>query len=62
MGGELFQRGRPVAFYSKKLTPAESRYHVTDRELMGAIPWLYEVEALTLHGNSVQQCTLTMSH
>ena len=23
-----------MAFYSKKLTPAESRYHVTDRELM----------------------------
>ena len=24
-----------MAFYSKKLTPAESRYHVTNRELMG---------------------------
>ena len=35
VGGELAQGGRPVAFFSKKLTPAESRYHVTDRELMG---------------------------
>ena len=24
-----------MAFYSKKLTPAESHYHVTDRGLMG---------------------------
>ena len=35
VGGELVQGGRPVAFYSKKLAPTESRYHVTDRELMG---------------------------
>ena len=35
VGGDLSQCGHPVAFYSKKLTPAESRYHVTDRELMG---------------------------
>ena len=34
VGGELSQGGQPVAFYSKKLTPAESRYHVTNRELM----------------------------
>ena len=35
MGGELAQYGFPVALYSKKLTPAERRYHVTDHELMG---------------------------
>ena len=35
VGGELAQGGCPVAFFSKNLTPAESRYHVTDRELMG---------------------------
>ena len=29
---ELSQNGQPVAFYSKKLTPTEARYHVTDRE------------------------------
>ena len=34
VGAELSQNGRPVAFYSKKLSPAEARYHVTDRELM----------------------------
>ena len=39
-----------MAFYSKKLTPAESCYHVTDRELMGVylgcMKWRHY-----LHGN-----------
>ena len=50
-GKELSQRGHPVAFYSKKLTPGESRYHVTDRELMGVylgcMKWRHY-----LHGNA----------
>ena len=33
-GAELAQGGRPVAFHSKKLSPAESRYHATDREML----------------------------
>ena len=35
VGGELAQNGRPVAFYSKKVTPAENRCNVTNLELMG---------------------------
>ena len=50
VGGEMSQRGCPVAFYSKKLPPAESRYHVTDQELMGVylrcMKWRHY-----LHGN-----------
>ena len=34
VGAELSQNGQPVASYSKKLTPTEVRYHVTDRELL----------------------------
>lgn len=34
VGAELSQRGKPVAFFSKKLLPAERRYHVTDREML----------------------------
>ena len=30
VGAELLQNGQPVAFYNKKLTPTEARYHVTD--------------------------------
>ena len=33
-GAELSQGGHPVAFHSKKLSPAETRYHVGDRELL----------------------------
>ena len=32
---KLAQRGRAVAYFSKKLIPAKSRYHVTDREMLG---------------------------
>ena len=50
MGGELSQHGCLVAFYSKKLIPTESHYHVTNRELMGVylgcMKW-----RLYLHGN-----------
>ena len=34
LGAELSQEQRPVAFFSKKLTPTEARYHVMDREFM----------------------------
>ena len=50
VGGELSQGGRPVVFYCKKLTPAESRYHVTDRELMAAF-LAYMQWRHYLHGN-----------
>ena len=34
LGADLAQEQRPVAFFSKKLTPTEARYHVMDREFM----------------------------
>ena len=34
VGAELSQNRQPVAFYSKKLTPTEARYHVTDRKFL----------------------------
>ena len=34
VGAELSQNEQPKAFYSKKLTPTEARYYVTDRELL----------------------------
>ena len=30
VGAELSQNRQPVFYYSKKLTPTEARYHVTD--------------------------------
>ena len=34
VGAELSQNGQSVAFYSKKLTPTEAWYYVTDQELL----------------------------
>jgi hypothetical protein len=34
MGAILLQEGRPLAFESQKLTPAEQNYHTTDKELL----------------------------
>ena len=39
-----------MAFYNKNLTPAESHYHVTDRELM-AVYLAYMKWRHYLHGN-----------
>ena len=50
VGGDLLQRECPVAFYSKKLTTAESQHHVTDRELMGMYLWCMKWRHY-LHGN-----------
>ena len=35
VGAELAQWGRPVAYFSKKLTTVESHYHITDQEMLG---------------------------
>ena len=34
VGAELSYNGQPVVFFSKNLTPTESRYHVADRDLL----------------------------
>ena len=58
LGAELSQGGKPVAYFSKKLTPTEARYHVTDRELMAiyaaCMKWCQY-----LHGN---RCTVYTDH
>ena len=35
VGAKLAQWGRPVAYFSKKLTIAKSCYHIIDREMLG---------------------------
>ena len=35
IGTKLAQRGRPVAYFLKNLTPAKSSYHVTEQEMLG---------------------------
>ena len=54
VGGEMSQRGHPVAFYNKKLTPAESYCHVIDKELMAVylecIKWRHYLHGNACHG------------
>ena len=37
LGGVLLQSGRPIAFWSRKMVPAEKNYHVTEQELLAVI-------------------------
>ena len=37
VGAVLLQEGHPVAYYSRKLTPAEVDYHTTDQELLAVM-------------------------
>ena len=54
LGTELSQGGKPVAFFSKKLTSTEARNHVTDRELMAIYAACMKWRQY-LHGN---RCTV----
>lgn len=37
LGAILLQDGRPVAFESRKMTPAQRNYHTTDKELLAVV-------------------------
>ena len=58
VGAELSQNGQPVAFYSKKLTPTEARYHVTNRELLAIYQSCMKLRQ-HLHGH---KCAIYMDH
>ena len=58
LGAELSQGGKPVAYFSKKLTPTEARYHVTDRKLMAIYAACMKWRQY-LHGN---RCTVYTDH
>ena len=37
LGAVLIQQGRPIAFWSRKMVPAETNYHITEQELLAVI-------------------------
>ena len=57
-GAELSQGGYPVAFNSKKLSPAETQYHVGDRELLAIFQACMKWRSY-LHGN---RCKVYTDH
>jgi hypothetical protein len=42
LGACISQNGKPVAFYSRKLQPAQTRYTITERELLSIVETLKE--------------------
>ena len=55
---ELLQKRQPVAYYSIKLNPTETRYHVTDQELLAIYQACMKWRQY-LHGH---RCTIYTNH
>ena len=48
LGAVISQKGRPIAFYSRKLNPAQTRYTTTERELLAIVETLKEFKNILL--------------
>ena len=48
LGAVISQDGRPIAFYSRKLNPAQTRYTTTERELLAIVETLKEFRNILL--------------
>ena len=48
LGAVISQKGRPIAFYSRKLSPAQQNYTTTEQELLAIIEILKEFKNILL--------------
>ena len=48
LGAVLAQEGKPIAFYSRRLTSAQQKYTVTERELLAIVKTLKEFRSILL--------------
>ena len=52
LGGIISQKERPIAFYSRKLNPAQTKYSITELELLSIVEILKEYRTILL-GNKI---------
>ena len=48
LGVDISQNGKPVAFYSRKLTPTQTKYTTTERELLAIVETLKKFRNILL--------------
>ena len=48
LGAMITQNGKPIAYYSRKLTDAQTRYTTTERELLAIVETLKEYRNILL--------------
>ena len=48
LGAVIAQEGQPIAFYSRRLTDAQTRYTTTERELLAIVETLKEFRSILL--------------
>ena len=48
LGGVISQNGKPIAFYSRKLTPAKINYTTTEKELLSIVETLKQFRTILL--------------
>ena len=46
LGAYISQNGKPIAFYSRKLTPTQMRYTTTERELLSIVETFKEFRTI----------------
>jgi len=56
LGAVITQRGRPIAFFSRKLSTAQQKYSVTELELLSIVETLKEFRGM-LWGQRIKVCT-----
>ena len=53
LGAVIAQDGKPIAFYSRRLTSAQEKYTTTERELLAIVETLKEYRSILLGQNLV---------
>jgi len=56
LGAAALQEGKPIAFYNRKLNPAQTRYTTTEKELLSIVETLKEYRNM-LHGQQIEVFT-----